>query len=160
MQKLATVVCAAIAVALPQFAIARTSHSTPATMSRPEPFQTIDGRKIPGAPNGMLVELAVSVHGQSGPTADSLNLTRIQQKVAWADLSSHATNQSPPAGFKIIAGSTSPSSVTIQKVTKKAAGDVPALRPYDFAIVQRKLLIINPSDKKVVEVIRKGSFFA
>jgi hypothetical protein len=96
-----------------------------------------------------------------GPTAaDSLSLSRIQQKVAWADLSSQATDQSPPAGFKIIAGSTAPSSVTLKKITKKAAGDVPALRPYDFAIMQGKLLIVNPSDKKVAEVIRKGSFFA
>jgi hypothetical protein len=30
---------------------------------------------------------------------------------------------------------------------------VPALRPYDFAIVQGKLLIVNPSDRKIAEVI-------
>ena len=48
--------------------------------------------------------------------------------------------------------------MVIQAVTKKAAGDVPVL--YDFAIVSGKLLIVNPSDKKVAEVIRKGSFFA
>jgi hypothetical protein len=96
----------------------------------------------------------------SPTAADSLSLSRIQQKVAWADLSGQATDQSPPAGFKIIAGSTAPSSVTLKNITKKAADDVPALRRYDFAIVQGKLLIVNPSDKKVAEVIRKGSFFA
>jgi Protein of unknown function (DUF1236) len=157
MQKLAIAVCAAAAIALPQFAMA---HTTTATMSRLGPSQTIDGHKIAGRPNGMLAELAEQVHGRSGPRADRLNLGRIQQKVAWADLSSHLTSQSRPAGFKIIAGATAPSTVTIRKVTKKTAGDVPALRRYDFAIVQGKLLIINPSDRKVVEVIRKGSFFA
>jgi hypothetical protein len=92
--------------------------------------------------------------------SDNLSLDRIQQKVAWADLTSHATNQNAPAGFNETAGSVVPNSVTIQAVTKKAAGDVPALRSYDFAIVQGRLLIVNPSDKKVAEVIRKGSFFA
>jgi hypothetical protein len=92
--------------------------------------------------------------------ADSLSLNRIQQKVAWAELSSRATNQNAPSGFIATAGSVVPNSITIQPVTKKAAGDVSALRSYDFAIVQGKLLIVNPSDKKVAEVIRKGSFFA
>jgi hypothetical protein len=95
-----------------------------------------------------------------GAAADSLSLNRIQQKVAWADLSSQATNQNAPSGSNATVGSVVPNSVTIQAVTKKAASDMPALRSYDFAIVQGRLLIVNPSDKKVAEVIRKGSFFA
>ena len=95
-----------------------------------------------------------------GAATDRLNLNRIQQKITWADLSSHATSQKAPFGFNPAQGSVLPSSVVIQAVTKKAAGDVPALKSYDFAIVSGKLLIVNPSDKKVAEVIRKGSFFA
>jgi Protein of unknown function (DUF1236) len=94
------------------------------------------------------------------PATDNLSLNRIQQKVAWADLSSNATNQKIPLGFKVTAGSVVPNSVTIQAVTKKAGSDVPALKSYGFAIVQGKLLIVSPSDKRVAEVIRKGSFFA
>jgi hypothetical protein len=30
---------------------------------------------------------------------------------------------------------------------------VPSLKPYDFAVVQGKVLIVNPSDKKIVDVI-------
>ncbi len=43
--------------------------------------------------------------------------------------------------------------VRFSAVPSKAARDVPALRPYDFAMVQGKLLIVNPSDKKIAEVI-------
>jgi hypothetical protein len=32
---------------------------------------------------------------------------------------------------------------------------VPSLKPYDFAMTPRKLLIVNPSDKKIAEVITK-----
>ena len=95
-----------------------------------------------------------------GAASDSLSLDRIQQKVAWADLGGRARNQSAPSGFNETAGVVVPNTLTIQAVTKKAAGDVPALKSYDFAIVQGRLLIVNPSDKKVAEVIRKGSFFA
>jgi hypothetical protein len=40
-------------------------------------------------------------------------------------------------------------------VTAKAAGDVPALKPYKFAMLQRKLVIINPRDGKIAEVISR-----
>jgi hypothetical protein len=38
---------------------------------------------------------------------------------------------------------------------QKAANQLPALRPYDFAVLQDKLLIVNPNDKKVVDVISR-----
>jgi hypothetical protein len=31
--------------------------------------------------------------------------------------------------------------------------DLPPLKPYDFAMVRGKLLIVNPSDRKVAEVM-------
>jgi hypothetical protein len=96
----------------------------------------------------------------SGAAADSLSLNRIKQKVAWADLSRHAIDQNATSVFNETAGSVVPNSVKIEPITAKAAGDVPALRPYDFAIVQGSLVIVNPSDRKIAEVIRKGSFFA
>ncbi len=38
-------------------------------------------------------------------------------------------------------------------MTKQAMSDVPVLNPYDFAMVQGKLLIVNPSDRKIAEMI-------
>jgi hypothetical protein len=79
-KKLATVVSAVITLALPQFAFANTSHSRSAASMQAsragfvhgrsmasagrEPIQIIDGKKIPGAPNGMLAEMAESPHVQ------------------------------------------------------------------------------------------------
>jgi Protein of unknown function (DUF1236) len=95
----------------------------------------------------------------SGTAADSLNLNRIQQKVAWAELARFGARQKAPSSFTAAAGTVVPSSVKVHPVGKKVARDVPALRPYDFALVRGRLLIVNPSDRKVTEVIRKGSFF-
>ncbi len=43
---------------------------------------------------------------------------------------------------------------SIRPVTRKAARHVPALSPYDFALVQGRLLIVSPRDMIVAEVIR------
>jgi Protein of unknown function (DUF1236) len=114
----------------------------------------------------MSIGSAATVHAgnisapKQGAVTDELSLNRIQQKVAWADLSRHAVSQNAPSGFNATEGSVLPNSVVIRPVPEKAVGNVPALKSYDFAIVSGKLLIVNPFDKKVAEVIRKGSFFA
>jgi hypothetical protein len=43
---------------------------------------------------------------------------------------------------------------SIRPVTRKAARHVPALSPYDSAVVQGRLLIVSPRDMIVAEVIR------
>ena len=74
-------VSAVITLALPQFALAHTSNGQSSAAMQdsrtfthwesmgsagPEPIQSIDGKKIPGAPKGMLAEMAEFVtHGQS-----------------------------------------------------------------------------------------------
>ena len=99
--------------------------------------------------------MAASAATMSNPakTDDTLNLTSNQQKTAWRDLYMPSLNQKAPAGFHATIGAVVPSSVTTAPVPHKAASDVPSLKPYDFAMLQRKLLIVNPSDKKIAEVI-------
>ena len=87
------------------------------------------------------------------PASDALSLNATQQKMAWKDLGTEAAKQNIPSGFNATIGSVVPSTLKIEAVSSTAAKDVPSLRPYDFAMVQGKLLIVNPSDKKIVEVI-------
>lgn len=85
--------------------------------------------------------------------ADSLTLPTDQQKTAWNDLNSAATVQKAPPSFFQSVGEAVPSSVKLQPMPAKASSDVPALRPYDFAKIEGKLLIVNPTDRKIAEVI-------
>lgn len=87
------------------------------------------------------------------PASDLLTLSSAQQKTAWSDLYMGSLSQKAPAGFTATAGAVLPKSVTAAPVTAKAARAVPALRPYDFATVRKKLVIVNPSDRKIAEVI-------
>jgi hypothetical protein len=79
-KRVAILIAAAVTLAVPQFALANTSNGqspVPMQDSRafthwesmgsagPEPMQNADGKKIPGAPNGRLAQLAESAHRQS-----------------------------------------------------------------------------------------------
>lgn len=84
---------------------------------------------------------------------DALNLSSMQQRTAWHDLTTPPLNQAPPPGFNVKVGAVVPNAVTTAPIPPKAASDVPALQPYRFAILQHKLVIVNPVDKKIAEVI-------
>jgi hypothetical protein len=87
--------------------------------------------------------------------SDTLTLTAAQQETAWNDLYMGSLNQKTPAGFDAKVGVALPTSVTTAAVTTKASSDVPALKPYRFAMVQKRLVIVNPSDHKIADVIAR-----
>jgi hypothetical protein len=85
---------------------------------------------------------------------DSLSLSSEQQKSAWQDISKSATKVKAPAGFTAKVGEVIPSSISAQPVPAAAAHNVPALQPYQYVLLDsNKLLIVNPADHKVAEVI-------
>jgi hypothetical protein len=86
---------------------------------------------------------------------DTLNLTKKQRETAWNDLYVSWLNQMEPSRFHVTVGAVVPKGITTAPMTTKAASDVPALKPYKFAQLERKLVIINPADKKIAEVITR-----
>jgi hypothetical protein len=95
-----------------------------------------------------------SSNAQAAAT-DQLSLTRVQERTAWRDLSRNAKQQTAPSSFTPSVGATVPDGITLRAMPQRAANQLPALKPYDFALLQNKLLIINPNDKKVVDVISR-----
>jgi hypothetical protein len=91
----------------------------------------------------------------SQPVAkDSLSLSASQQQTAWKDISAQATKESAPASFTAKVGAAVPSDLATHPVPVSTASTVPELRPYQYALLNNnKLLIVNPSDKKIAEII-------
>ncbi len=89
----------------------------------------------------------------SAQPADMLTLSDAQQKTAWQDLYMDSLNQTTPPGFDLVVGATVPNTIVIAPVTAQAGSDIPALKPYSFAMVQKKLVIVNPSNRKIADVI-------
>ena len=78
-KRVAILIAAAVTLAIPQFALATSNGQSPVPMqdsrafthwesmgsAGPAPMQNVDGKKIPGAPNGRLAQMAESAHGLS-----------------------------------------------------------------------------------------------
>jgi hypothetical protein len=88
-------------------------------------------------------------------TRPGLSLTTAQRKLAWQDAGRNATAQKAPTGFMPRVGATVPNDVTLKPVPATLAQQVGALKSYDYALVKHELLIVDPSNKKVVDVITR-----
>ncbi len=98
---------------------------------------------------------AMSNHPPAMQTAkDTLALTAAQKRIAWRDISKQATSEPAPSNFTATIGATVPDNLPIQPMPVHVAARVSALKPYDYALLPKQLLIVNPSDKKVVNVIK------
>jgi len=86
--------------------------------------------------------------------SDTLILSAAQRRAAWNDLNKQATNQNA-AGFDAAIGAFLPNTVKIEPMPSKTAADVPSLRPYGFAVVGHKLVIVDPSNKVIADVLTK-----
>lgn len=115
------------------------------------------------AGNGMSKETTSSTTSGSGAMSkstsqslakDSLSLTKEQKQTAWRDISGLAMKVKPPSGFSAKVGATVPSQITTHPVPVSTASKVPELKSYSYAMLDNnKLLIVNPNDKKIAQVI-------
>ena len=87
--------------------------------------------------------------------SDTLTLSGSQQASLWNDVSKHASNQNAPAGFNANVGEAMPSQITTHPLPRRASRDVPEVKPYLYAMTEDKLLIVNPSDHKIADVVSK-----
>ena len=95
---------------------------------------------------------SASLFASSPQAGDSLTLSAPQQKTAWNDLS-RAPASNAPSSFQPTTSSALPSTVAVRAIPDATARDVPALGPYDYAKTDGKLLIVNPRDMMIAEVI-------
>ena len=93
-----------------------------------------------------------AMHSMARP---GLELTAAQQKLAWKDIGNNSTAQSTPANFTASVGATVPTDITLRPIPSNLGRQVGALKPYDYALFKSEILIVNPTDKKVVDVINR-----
>jgi hypothetical protein len=95
----------------------------------------------------------------AGRHNDILVLTHREKRIAWRDLHRQAVRYYGMPGLETLDRWVLPPRVLIKPVTSRAARDIPALAGYDFTIVEGMLLIVNPSDHAVAEVIGPRQHF-
>ena len=107
--------------------------------------QDIEGEKIPGRANGMTSELKQDESG-------TLKLSAEQRAAIWKQLGGRATSAGMPNRTLII-GETVPDTMKLQSMPGKVTNRVPAVKPYQYAMVHGQLLIVNPSTKKIAAIL-------
>ena len=102
---------------------------------------------------------AMSTQSSMSSTAsmakDNLSLTPAQEKLAWRDLSKQGASQKAPSNFSASSGTTVPNDVTLRPIPRSVASQLPVLKPYEYARLPNEILIVNPTDKKIVDVINR-----
>jgi len=83
---------------------------------------------------------------------DTVILSAAQRRAVWSDLSKQATNQNA-SGFDATTGTFVPKSVKIEPIPSKAKAHIPSLRPYAYAMVDHKLVIVGPTNKVIADVL-------
>lgn len=122
----------------------RTATSDKSTkMSGSGATETVDNEKIPGRPNGMLTEM---------DDQQALELTAAQRAEIWRTLGSDATERAP-TGFRPKVGEAVPNSLQLQSLPRNVSNQVPAVQPYEYAMLHSQLLIVDPATKKIVAII-------
>jgi hypothetical protein len=86
---------------------------------------------------------------------DKLSLTSTQEKTAWQDIAKkQARKEKAPASFSTKVGAVVPRALMTYPVPITTSSKVPALRRYQYALLENdKLLIVNPRDNKVADII-------
>jgi hypothetical protein len=87
--------------------------------------------------------------------SDTLTLSDAQRASLWNDVGSHASNQTAPQGFNANVGEALPSQLSTRPLPRQARRDVPEVGPYRYAMTADKVLIVNPSDHKIADVVAK-----
>jgi hypothetical protein len=111
----------------------------------------VECRKTDVAANSnskMAASAATPMHG-----SDTVILSTGQRRAVWNSLSK-AANQNA-TGFDATVGTFVPNTVKIKPMPRKVTDDNPSLKPYDFAMVDHKLVIVDPSNKVIADVLTK-----
>lgn len=97
--------------------------------------------------------VAAAAAGTAGLAAGTDGLTGAQHQEIWQGVSKQAVKESWPTGFKAMIGEVVPSSIKLQPAPKSVSNQVPAVKSYDFAILGNQVLIVDPSSKKVIDIV-------
>jgi hypothetical protein len=87
---------------------------------------------------------------------DTLSLSDSERSIVQQDISQYATKATAPPGFTAEVGAVVPKELATFPVPVSTASKVPALRLYEYAMLDNnQLLIIDSRSNKVVEVIAR-----
>uniref|UniRef100_Q07IW7 DUF1236 domain-containing protein n=1 Tax=Rhodopseudomonas palustris (strain BisA53) TaxID=316055 RepID=Q07IW7_RHOP5 len=84
-----------------------------------------------------------------------LTLTEAQKKKLWNDLSAKDSAQTPPPSFMGQVGEVVPSNFSTKELPQQAQQEVPIVQNYRYAMLDDRIVLVNPQTNRVAGVIRE-----
>lgn len=85
--------------------------------------------------------------------SDRLYLTSAQERVLWQTIGKQNASIKAPPGFIAFVGAVVPGPVTLHAMPSNAVSRIPTAEPFRYTILDKQLLIVNPDDRKVADII-------
>jgi hypothetical protein len=93
--------------------------------------------------------------------SDDLVLTGAQERFIWRRVATQNipntgkqnAGRAPARSAVALFGEAVPPAVTLRALPANVTGQIPMVKPYAYTILGKQLLIVNPADRKIVDVI-------
>ena len=87
--------------------------------------------------------------------SDNLVLTGAQENLIWQRLGRRASAAAAmPAGFQPTLYGVVPPSVALHPLPSELTRQIPMVSPYEYATLGNLVLIVNPADRTIVDIIQ------
>jgi Protein of unknown function (DUF1236) len=99
---------------------------------------------------------AAAASGTAMAPKNRLSLTAVEQRFILHDVrKQRMSEEKAPSGFKATVGEAVPTALALRSLPSRATSEVPAVKSYDYAMLRKQLLIINPKDRKIADIIAR-----
>lgn len=82
-----------------------------------------------------------------------LKLSIAQKQTIYTSISSQKQKETAPPAFRAALGAVVPSSIELQALPKTIVELIPELKDYQYAMVANQVLLVDPKNKLVIEII-------
>ena len=103
---------------------------------------------------------AASQNGVTHPGAETnpaavkdLKLSPAQKQTIYTSISNQKQKETAPPTFHAAIGVVVPSSIELQPLPKTIVELIPDLRDFEYAMVANQVLLVDPKNKQVIEII-------
>lgn len=91
---------------------------------------------------------------ETNPAAvPNLRLTAAQKHTIYASISNQRQKETAPPAFRAALGAVVPPSIELQALPKTIVELIPELQDYEYAMVANQVLLVDPKNKRVIEII-------
>ncbi len=85
----------------------------------------------------------------------SLQLSAAQKTSIFQSLTKDKVKSPPPANLQVTVGAQIPASIELYPLPANIVTEVPATKAYKYTVAQNQVVIVDPTNMKVVEVIKQ-----